>query len=102
MKLIALVLLAVAACTPSPSPAPMPPDATDAAPTLDGATSPCAAACATMAALCGPQATDCATVFTHVDGARLIRTPSGAPLTCAAVAAATSKGDVAALGVSCP
>ena len=100
-----VVLLAACgqACVPSPQPAPVPPDATDAAPViLDGAASPCEAACQNLTALCGPQATDCAEVMAKVDGRRLIRTPSGAALTCASVAGAVGKAGVAALGVSCP
>ena len=101
---IFVVLLAACgqACVPSPNPSPIPPDATDAAPVVLDGTTPCQAACLNMAALCGPQPTDCPSVFAHVDGARLIRTPSGAALTCMAIAGAASRADVAALGVACP
>jgi hypothetical protein len=101
MKLAILLVLA-AACTPAPAPGPMPPDATDGSPAPIEAGPGCPEACAVLTSLCGPQPPDCVTVFAHVDGAHLIRTPAGAPLTCAAVASATSKAAIQALGVACP
>jgi hypothetical protein len=84
----------------------MPPDASDAAPApiVDASPvqTPCSAACATMARICGPQPADCVETMAHIDGARTIRTASGKPLTCAAVAAAQSKADLAAAGAACP
>ena len=87
---------AVGGCPSQPPPL-TPVDASDAAST------PCASACATLAALgCleGAQ-TDCVPVLAHLDGARAIRTPSGAALTCAAIASAQTVAAVEALGVVC-
>jgi hypothetical protein len=106
------VLLALTACPP-PNPGPVPPDATDAAPIVvsDAGPSssdapapqtPCSAACSTLSKLGCPVEPDCVTVMAHIDGAHLIRTSSGTFMTCTAVASATSKAGVAALGVSCP
>jgi hypothetical protein len=104
-KIAALLVLFAFACQPVPAPAPMPPDATDGAPTplLDGSpATPCSAACSNLSALGCPVATDCVTVLAHVDGARLVRLAGGTTLTCAMLAAATSKAAVQSLGVSCP
>ncbi len=108
MRLISLFALALAACVPTPTPAPVPPDADAApappAPPSDAApTTPCAAACASLSALgCSEgKSAECTTVMAHVDGSRLIREPSGKPLTCADVASAHTVDAVRALGVAC-
>lgn len=99
------VALVLQACPPSP--APPPPDATiDAAPPLLDAApheSDCAAACGVMAVVCqAPQPSTCASTLANVERDRLIRTPSGASLTCACVRAATSKPALTACGAPCP
>jgi hypothetical protein len=108
---LAIFVLACAACTPLPAPAPIP-DASDASAfgagdallaVVDGAVGPCEAACAVLAAAGCPagRATDCARVLSSVETARLIRTASGAPLTCQALAGAKTGNDIHALGLSC-
>ena len=95
---VALVAM-VSASLGGPSHAVSPPaDATDAA-----ASTPCTVACATLKALGCPEGaqTDCVQVLAHIDGARAILTPSGATLTCAAIAAAQTVSAVEALGVGC-
>lgn len=109
-RLAIFAALALTACPPSQPPAPVPPDATDGAPmpvqdaaAPPGPTTPCEAACAALARLCGPQLDDCVQVMSQIDGQRILReTVSGKPLTCADVAAATSKTAMRALGVVCP
>lgn len=104
LSILATLALALQACPPSPSP-PSPDATTDGGPLLDAAPqgSDCAAACAVIAAICQtPQAKTCASTLTNVERDRLIRTPSGASLTCACVAAATSKPALVACGASCP
>jgi hypothetical protein len=107
----AILLLACVACTPLPPPAPIP-DASDAsafgagdAPlaVADGPLTPCEAACAVLAAAGCPagRAGDCARVLASVEAGRLIRTSSGASLTCQAVANAKTGNDIHALGLSC-
>jgi hypothetical protein len=90
----ALVIGLVSGCPPTPV---TPVDASDAA------TTPCTAACANLQALGCPEGSqpDCVTMLAHIDGARAIRTPSGAPLTCAAIAVAQTASDVQALGIGC-
>lgn len=106
MRAPTLLLLLAAGCpTPAPVP-PGPPDA-DAAPPIpaqDAGPIPdaCARACAVMQTLCGPQEPDCADTMTRIDKGRTIRTASGTPLTCSAVAAAQTKADLAAVGAACP
>jgi hypothetical protein len=87
---------AVGGCPPGPPPL-TPVDASDAAST------PCASACASLAALGCPEGvqTDCVPVLAHIDGEHAIRTPSGATLTCAAIASAQTVAAVEALGVGC-
>ncbi|HLK36900.1 MAG TPA: hypothetical protein VKU41_09135 [Polyangiaceae bacterium] len=107
MRAIEAFVVILAACGAGcpPNPAPVPPDATDGSPWSprpDADLTPCQAACTNLTALgCAVEA-DCVQVMAHVDGARLVRTATGAPMTCAAVAAASSKAGVMALGVSCP
>ena len=106
-NLLSIVLLLLCACPPAPVPPPQPPDASDASPApvpVGDASTPCVAACAALAAAGCPQGAvpDCATTLAHVDGARLVRTPSGTPLTCVAIAAVKAKADAQSLGVSCP
>ena len=86
----------VGGCPPQTNPL-TPVDASDAA------TTPCAAACAVLKALGCPEGaqTDCVQVLAHIDGARAILTPSGATLTCAAIASAQSVAAVESLGVGC-
>jgi hypothetical protein len=106
MRLGSLLALALLGCPP-PHPAPVPPDATDAAPAPAGdalpPTTPCQAACATLTLLGCPEGlpSDCVTVLAHIEGARAKRTPSGAPVTCAGVASATTVAQVRAAGVAC-
>lgn len=95
-------ILVLAACTPTTQPPPVPPpppDASDAAlappPGIDPT---CGIACATMASIgCseGKSAT-CAISMTKVQTDRLIRLPTGAPMTCAGCAAAKTEADVVA------
>jgi hypothetical protein len=92
------VLWGLAACPPAV--VPPGPDASDAAAAPD-AGSTCATACTTMTALCGPQSTLCVTSMTEIETRRLIRSPSGAPVTCACVAAASSLAALKACGVAC-
>jgi hypothetical protein len=99
---VSLLGISLAGCPPSVPPAPVPPDATDAAPAPPGPSTPCQAACDRLALLCGPQPADCVTVYAAIDGRRLVRTSSGAPLTCAAVASAVDKPGMVALGITCP
>ena len=108
---LCLFVSALAGCPSQPPVVPPGPDASDAsAPPVDAQhvvgdapLTPCESACANLAALeCPPPAADCATVMAHVESMRLIRTTAGAPLTCAALAAATSQAAVSALGVKCP
>lgn len=96
----ALVAVCTQACTEH-SHAAMPepgPDATDAASFL---TTPCQAACNELAALGCPEKSivDCATILAHVEADRLVRTSTGDPMTCVAVAGATSVTAERALGV---
>jgi hypothetical protein len=104
MRFGSLLAMALLGCPP-PQPAPVPPDATDAAPGFDAAppTVPCQAACATLTLLGCPEGIpfDCVTVLAHIEGARAKRTPSGAPVTCAGVASATTVAQVRAAGVAC-
>lgn len=109
--LLVLAAVLLAGCPSQPPVVPPGPDASDAsAPAVDAQRvivdapiTPCEAACANLATLgCPPPAADCATVMAHVESMRLIRTTAGAPLTCAALAAATSQAGVSALGVKCP
>jgi hypothetical protein len=77
-----------------------PPDASDAAPAPSG---PCEAACNNLAALgCdeGRYAT-CIGIMAHIEAQRLVRTSTGAPLTCAAAANAKTVSDVHSLGLDC-
>lgn len=112
MKAIEAIVVILAACSaacPMPNPAPVPPDA-DASPgppTPAGdampPTTPCQAACATLTLLGCPEGlpADCVTVLAHIEGARTKRTASGASVTCAGVAAATTVAQVQAAGVAC-
>lgn len=99
------IVLALAACTPSPN-SPASPDASDAAPRAvpTSASAQCAAACAAMAAAGCQEGSDpaCPLTMTKVESDRLIRTPSGQPVTCAGCAAAKTAADVgASCGSSC-
>jgi hypothetical protein len=94
---LALAFLIVASCTPSGNTPPPVPDASDAAPQAS-----CAAACSTMVVLGCPTSTDCAVVMAHVEASRSIRSASGQPITCAMVAAASTKAAEQSLGVDCP
>ena len=103
---VALAAISLAGCPPPAPPAPVPPDAADAAPVppVDAAPyqTPCEAACDRLSLLCGPQPADCVTVYAAIDGRRLIREPSGMPLSCADIASAVDKPSVRALGIACP
>jgi hypothetical protein len=88
----------------------VPPDASDASPPAPpspdaspGPQTPCSAACAELAVLgCREgKAADCVAVLSHIDGAKLIREPSGRPLTCQDIAAAQSIATVRGLGLGC-
>jgi hypothetical protein len=102
----------LAACPPPAPPGPVPPDASDAAPMPPQApdaapvppppSTPCGAACVVLTTYCGTQQADCERVMSAVDGTRLIREPSGRPLSCRDIAAAKSAVDVRALGAACP
>lgn len=103
-----LVVLALVACTPAPVPPPTP-DASDASSpaffdaSTDGAPlTGCAAACANLTHLCGPQRADCPTVFANVERDRLIRASDGGAISCAYLASAGSKDAVRACGATCP
>ena len=71
-------------------------DATDAA-------ASCASACANLRLLGCPEGDrgNCAAVLTRIDQGREIRTASSAPLTCAAIASASSVAALQSLGVEC-
>jgi hypothetical protein len=102
---VALAAFSLAGCPPPTPPAPVPLDATDASPApmpASDASTPCQAACDRLSLLCGSQPADCVTVYANIDGRRLVRTSSGAALTCAAVASAVDKPGMAALGITCP
>ena len=104
-SLLGSLLLVASGCQPTtpPQPPPQPPDASDAAPGPMPPSTPCQVACAALAAAGCPEghASDCAEVLGRVEAARLVRTPSGEPLTCAAVATAKSQSDARAQGISC-
>lgn len=104
MRTLTLSLLAalVVACAPPAPPVPPPgPDAADAAGPAPVPSTPCQAACSRLETLGCPEGTadDCAVVLAHVEGDRLVRTSSGDPLTCAAVAAASDVTAERTLGV---
>ena len=87
----------VSASMGCPSHAVSPPiDATDAA-------ASCASACANLRLLGCPEGDrgNCAAVLTRIDQGREIRTASSAPLTCAAIASASSVAALQSLGVEC-
>jgi hypothetical protein len=103
----ALAALWALGCPPVAPVAPGP-DA-DAAPLIldDGAppsVADCVTACTRLAQFGCPGATDpnCPAAFTLYDVRQLRRTPAGVPLTCAAVAAASTKASILALGLPCP
>lgn len=105
---IGALLLLVACQPPSPPvPPPNPPDASDAAsPALGDAlppTTPCEAACVNLRVLGCKEAIpgDCIRVLAHIESAHLVRTTSGAPLTCTGIAGAKSPADARAQGVAC-
>jgi len=54
-----------------------------------------------MREYCGPQQPDCTTVMARIDGARVIREPSGKALTCSDITGATSAAAMRALGIAC-
>lgn len=93
---LAVDVLLVACPSPKPAPTP-PPDASDSGP------ADCMAACAQLHSLgCAEgAASDCAASLGTVERLRLVRTPSGAPLSCAAVARATSVAEARGLGIAC-
>lgn len=105
-----LGLLLLLGCPPGPPPVPPGPDASDASsPTVgDSAPTPptanCGIACSNLADLgCSEgKATDCQVVMQHANDDRLIRSESGAPLSCACLAAAKDKVSARACGVHCP
>lgn len=108
-----LALPALVACRPAGTPAPpVPPvETADAGawPLFDldatGALgAPCATACVVLALVgCSAGAQpDCVAVLSHIDGAGELRTPSGAPLTCEAIAESENVDEVRAIGVQCP
>lgn len=103
-----LLVLLVVACTPAPTPVTPPsPDASDAspgpAPPTPAPSTACAAACAALKAAGCPEATpaDCAATLQHVNDDRLVRTPGGPPLTCAALAGVTTVAQARAAGIAC-
>lgn len=91
MKLGIVTMLLLVGCHAAAPPVPPTP------------TSPCAAACVTLRALGCPEGIpdDCVTILAREDGQRGIRTPSGAPLTCEAVAGVRTAAEARALGVPC-
>lgn len=91
-------LLFLAGCPNPPNP---PPPWDGGMP--EGATSPCVAACNVLNALGCPEgkADDCTTTMARLDGERMVRSVSGAPMTCAAVAAAKTAYEAHNLGVPC-
>lgn len=84
-------------CSPASPPAPIPVYVPDAAPTV-----PCQDACTAMTAVCGPQRDVCVQTMSQIDGAQPIASPGGHRLTCMAVALATTKPAMRALGIPCP
>ena len=88
----AVSLSMLAGCPQTPAVAPV--DASDGG---------CAAACAQLSRLgCAEGAqSDCAASLSHVELSREIRTPSGAALTCVALANAGTVAAIQALGVEC-
>lgn len=109
----AALFFMLSACPPvPPGPSPMPPDATDAAGTIDVAPPPpvsidaadgaCSLACSRLAAICGAQQpTTCIAALTNVQTNRLIRAADGSSFSCACVASANSLAAVKACGGSC-
>lgn len=112
--------LTLVACHPVPQPAPIPPDATDAAPTpvADAAPAPVGdapapgakcpdwtAACQALSAA-GCQLgtyTDCPAFMLRDFGSGHVENKAtGAPMTCAAIAAVHTKADAQRLGFACP
>ena len=91
---LALFAAVSAAMCRAPSPITPPIDASDGG---------CAAACAQLSRLgCAEGAqSDCAASLSHVELSREIRTPSGAALTCVAIANAGTVAAIQALGVEC-
>lgn len=77
-----------------------PPDAAYGAPAPfdGGGSTPCELACAALARAGCPTFSDCPTVLANAERDRLEPLPDGAPLTCAALAAAARPQD---LGIPC-
>jgi hypothetical protein len=109
------ILAAVALLTACPSGpvAPPGPDADAQGPPPSGdvdawpppAPGPCADACAALARLRCPEGASpalCALTLGKIERERLIRTSSGAPLTCEALAQVTTVATARTLGVTCP
>lgn len=98
-RLVAFAILtgSLAGCPPPGPPAPVPPDATDAAPSAD----PCQAACDRMVALGCIVGTACVAAEHHMQDAREVLRPDGGGLTCADIAAATTRAALATLGIHC-
>ena len=107
MKYAFALFLLLAGCPTPPAPVPPPnPDASDAAPlpVADaGPTTPCEAACLNLQRFACREgfASDCPQAFAHIDGAKVIREPSGRPLSCMDVADASSAADLRGLGIRC-
>jgi len=112
MKLLIGLLFVIDACLslgcPPAPPAPMPPDASDASPPAPPAadaapSSPCTQACARMTTLgCTGITPTCPATMTKLEADRLIRAPSGQPVSCACIAAAANKAAVVGCGIGCP
>lgn len=94
------VVLAICSLAGCPTPQPVPPqpdaDAAPAPPVVSDAATACVAACNTMAALgCSEgRSVTCAISMQKVETDRLIRLPSGQPMTCAVCMLAKGAADV--------
>lgn len=101
--LLHLALFLVIACKPPAPTPPFPPDATDAMPPPPPPVAPeCQTACAHLATICGAQPTECEVTLQKVNDDRTMRAPNGQPVSCACIAAASTKSAMVACGMSCP
>ena len=96
---LGLLLVVFAACVPPV--VPPGPNLGDAAPPSPAGA--CAAACQALLDTHCPEgsAADCASTLQHVSDDALVRTPNGAPLTCASVALVQTPTQARAAGIAC-
>jgi hypothetical protein len=101
-----LLVFLAGACTPPPPVTPPNPDASDASPgplPPGPSSNACAAACAALQTAHCPEGTapSCAVTLQHENDDHLVRTPSGAPMTCAGVALVQTPTQARANGIRC-